>query len=89
MRLTLRTLLAYLDDRLSPAHARELGQKVSNSPFATELADRIRDVLRRRRLATEAAGRKTVDANLMAEYLDDQLTLFRELNIREGKQSTR
>ena len=35
MRLTLRTLLAYVDDRLSPANAREIGQKITNSPFAT------------------------------------------------------
>lgn len=74
MRLTLRTLLAYLDDRLSPANARELGQKISKSPFAQDLADRIRDVVRRRRLASDAPVPRTIDANLLAEYLDDQLT---------------
>lgn len=74
MKLTLRTLLAYLDDRLSPVNAREVGQKLAKSPFATELARRIGDVMRRRRLASEAAQQKTIDANLVAEYLDDQLT---------------
>lgn len=74
MRLTLRTLLAYLDDRLAPQQAREIGQKLTTSPFATELADRIRSVVRRRRLAKESAGQKNIDANLIAEYLDDQLT---------------
>lgn len=74
MRLTLRTLLAYLDDRLAPSQAKEIGQKVTTSPFATELADRIKSVVRRRRLAKESAGQKTIDANLIAEYLDDQLT---------------
>lgn len=74
MRLTLRTLLAYLDDRLTPANARELGQKLSGSPFAMELAQRIKDVVRRRRLATHAAQHKMIDPNLVAEYLDDQLT---------------
>lgn len=74
MRLTLRTLLAYLDDRLPPANARELGQKIVNSPFATELADRIKSVVRRRRLAKDASDQKNIDANLIAEYLDDQLT---------------
>lgn len=74
MRLTLRTLLAYLDDRLAPNQAKEIGQKVTTSPFATELADRIKSVVRRRRLAKESAGQKTIDANLIAEYLDDQLT---------------
>ena len=74
MRLTLRTLLAYLDDRLPPGQAKEIGQKVTTSPFATELAERIRSVVRRRRLAREAVGQKSIDANLIAEYLDDQLT---------------
>jgi hypothetical protein len=74
MRLTLRTLLAYLDDRLASSNARELGQKLSSSPLATELAERIREVVRRRRLADDAVRQKTIDANLIAEYLDDQLT---------------
>lgn len=74
MRLTLRTLLAYLDDRLSPTDARELGQKIGQSPFATELAERIREVVRRRRLAAPAQNQKMLDPNLLAEYLDDQLT---------------
>ena len=74
MRLTLRTLLAYLDDRLTSANARELGQKLAASPLATELANRIKEVVRRRRLADDVARQKTIDANLIAEYLDDQLT---------------
>ncbi len=74
MRLTLRTLLAYLDDRLPPANAKELGQKITKSPFATELVDRIREVKRRRRLALPEKPVAMIDANLVAEYLDDQLT---------------
>ena len=74
MRLTLRTLLAYLDDRLPPANAKELGQKIKKSPFATELVDRIREVKRRRRLAMPDKPVPMIDANLVAEYLDDQLT---------------
>ena len=74
MRLTLRTLLAYLDDRLPPANAKELGQKIAKSPFATELAERIREVKRRRRLAMPDKPIVMIDANLVAEYLDDQLT---------------
>ena len=74
MRLTLRTLLAYMDDRLPPSGAREIGLKISQSPFAGELLERIREVKRRRRIATAAADRPTVDANLIAEYLDDQLS---------------
>ena len=74
MRLTLRTLLAYLDDRLPPSNAREIGQKITNSPFATELTERIREVKRRRRLAAPAQPQPVIEANLIAEYLDDQLT---------------
>lgn len=74
MRLTLRTLLAYLDDRLPAANAKELGQKILKSPFATELVDRIREVKRRRRLAMPEKPVAMIDANLVAEYLDDQLT---------------
>ena len=74
MRLTLRTLLAYQDDRLSAANAKELGQKIAKSPFASELVERIREVKRRRRLAMPDKPVAMIDANLIAEYLDDQLT---------------
>ena len=74
MRLTLRTLLAYIDDRLPPVSAKEIGQKINNSAFATELLDRIRDVKRKRRIASAHDESPVVDANLIAEYLDDQLT---------------
>jgi hypothetical protein len=74
MRLTLRTLLAYLDDRLPPANAREIGQKIANSPFTTDLMERIRDVKRRRRLADPGKTQPMIEPNLIAEYLDDQLT---------------
>jgi len=73
MRLTLRTLLAYIDDRLPPEKAREIGLKIQKSPFATELADRVREVKRRRRIAADQDKVPPVDANLIAEYLDDQL----------------
>ena len=34
MRLTLRTLLAWLDDTLPPSQVREIGKQVSESPYA-------------------------------------------------------
>lgn len=74
MRLTLRTLLAYLDDRLSSANAREIGKKLKDSPFAQELAGRIRTVVREGHLITPGRSIKMIDPNLIAEYLDDQLT---------------
>ncbi|MBX9622361.1 MAG: hypothetical protein K2X82_00955, partial [Gemmataceae bacterium] len=74
--LTLRTLLAYLDDTLEPALARELGEKVAQSPVAQQLIDRIKVVTRRRGLkAPTAAGpdAEVSDPNTVAEYLSDTL----------------
>lgn len=75
LRLTLRTLLAYLDDTLEPARAKEIGQKISESAQAQELIDRIRTVMRRRRLIANAADPDAteVDANDVAEYVDNML----------------
>jgi hypothetical protein len=75
VRLTLRTLLAYLDDTLDPTQAKLIGQKVAESDTAQELIARIKQVTRRRRLTNPPAtgpGAK-VDANAIAEYLDNAL----------------
>jgi hypothetical protein len=74
MRLTLRTLLAWLDDTLPPAEVREIGQQVSESPFAQDLVEKIRRVTRQRRLTVpNGTGPDATDPNLVASYLDNQL----------------
>jgi hypothetical protein len=75
VRLTLRTLLAYLDDTLEPAEAKAIGRKISESSTAQEIVARIREVVRRRRitaLPVTGPGAK-FDANAVAEYIDNQL----------------
>ena len=75
LRLTLRTLLAYLDDTLEPAQAKDIGQKVAESEFAQETVERIKKVTRRRRLTVPPveADDYSLDPNTIAEYLDNVL----------------
>src|SRR5438270_8632429 len=75
VRLTLRTLLAYLDDQLEPAEIKRIGQKVAESDAAQELIARIKQVTRRRRLTTPPDGGagERFDANIVAAYLDNEL----------------
>ncbi len=84
MRLTLRTLLAYLDDTLPPDQAREIGEKVAESHVAQELMERIKKVTRRRGLTVPpAAGPERIDANTVAEYLDNDLPADRVAEVEE------
>jgi hypothetical protein len=84
MRLTLRTLLAYLDDTLEPSQAKEIGQKVAESHVAQELIDRIKKVTRRRGLTVPPAqGPEKIDANIVSEYLDNDLTSDKVAEVEE------
>jgi hypothetical protein len=74
MRLTLRTLLAWLDDTLEPGQVRDIGKQVADSPFAQELSERIHRVTRQRRLSVPgSSGAEGTDPNIVAGYLDNDL----------------
>ncbi|MEM9353156.1 MAG: hypothetical protein AAGA92_09090 [Planctomycetota bacterium] len=82
MRLTLRTLLAYMDDILEPEEQRDLNEKIEASDFASDLIHRIRDSVRRLRLGAPEVLPDSDDvldegfngdANVTAEYLDNTL----------------
>jgi hypothetical protein len=75
MRLTLRTMLAYLDNVLEPAETATLGKKIEESEFATGLMHRIKGVMKKLRMDAPKVDGKGVgnDANTVAEYLDSSL----------------
>jgi len=76
MRLTLRTLLAYLDDVLEPSQTKLIGQKIQESAVAGKLVSLIRLVVRQRRLKAPSVSGPNVgiDPNVVAQYLDNTLT---------------
>ncbi|WP_182864968.1 hypothetical protein [Stieleria mannarensis] len=75
MRLTLRTLLAYLDNTLEPQDAEILRQKVEQSGFATQLVQRIRSSVADPSLSAPAPDsvHPIEEPNMMSNFLDSTL----------------
>ncbi len=75
MRLTLRTLLSYLDNVLDEPSRAELERQIESNENASEWIHRTRDVMRRLKLgAPDVDGASSVDdPNTVAEYLDRTL----------------
>ena len=75
MRLTLRTLLAYLDNTLDPQDAESLKSKLAESGFATQMVQRIRGLLTQADLSAPSplARGPVEEANVICEYLDSTL----------------
>ena len=75
MRLTLRTMLAYMDNVLEPNESEELGRKIRESKFAGDLVQQIRTVTSKVRMDAPKLDGKGMghDANTVSEYLDSAL----------------
>lgn len=75
MRLTLRTLLAYIDDTLPATEATEIGRKVAESDSAPSLIEKIRKLTRKRSLVVPTGNESGLpsDPNMVAEYLSNSL----------------
>ena len=75
MRLTVRTLLAWIDGVLAPEDQQALGEKVAASGVAPALVERTRAVVGHQGLsAPSPVGRGLADdPNTAAEFLDNVL----------------
>ena len=75
MRLTVRTLLAYLDRVLDEEASKSLKEKLDESEFATQLAEKIASSIKQPDLGAPAvqAVHPIENPNTIAEYLDNVL----------------
>jgi hypothetical protein len=75
MRLTLRTLLAYMDGMLEAEDVEDIRAQIEKSEFAQTLMHRIREAMGRPGLGAPESfrGKGRSDPNTVAEYLDNTL----------------
>jgi hypothetical protein len=90
MQVNLRLLLDYLDDRLDSEATRTLGDYLAEHEKQRQLVERMRRVVRRRRLTTpdvtersELPPHHTDDPNAIAAYLDGALSAEDEAQLQE------
>ena len=76
VRLTLRSLLAYIDNLLSPSDTAEFERLLSENETANNLCKRIRSVMTKTELGAPLVLDTSPfsDPNMMAEYLDNVLS---------------
>ena len=76
MRLTLRTLLAFMDDILDPVERDQLTKKITESDYAKGLMERVSRLMRNSHMSAPSSGpsNQKLDANHVACYLDNTLT---------------
>ncbi len=81
MRLTLRIVLAYLNQVLTPEDSQVVAKQIEQDEQTRQLVRRIEEVQRRVSLMTTQREIPTIDPNLVAEYLDNELTPEEVLDI--------
>lgn len=76
MRITLRTLLAFVDQTLSPEDMQDMQQRIDESPFATQVVRQLRVLVAASGISAPDpnASDSMYDANWMSCYLDSQLS---------------
>ena len=88
--MSLRGILAYLDDRLTPESAAQVSEYLKEHDKARQLVDRIKRVIRRRRLSTPDLADRTEmpplyqdDPNEVAAFLDGMMNSEQEADFEE------